>query len=96
MAKKETDIQLAFADALREDVWVLLWWRPKTQEEYEEFKTQKWKLPGDRLYYFTGRNILERYGTAIRRKEGPDYWAKKLVDKLILYNSIDVPLYPGE
>lgn len=96
MAEKETDIQLAFADALREDVWDMLGWRPKTQEEYEEFKEQKWKLPGDRLYYFTGRDILQRYGTDIRRKEDPDYWAKKLVDKLILFNSIDTPLYPGK
>ena len=40
MAKKETDIQLAFADALREDVWDILGWRPKTQEEYESLKSK--------------------------------------------------------
>lgn len=96
MAKKETDIQLAFADALREEVWKMLGWKPKTPEEYEEFKSQKWKLPGDRLHYFTGRDILQRYGTDIRRKEDPDYWAKKLVDKLTLFNSMDMPLYPGK
>ena len=96
MAKKETDIQLAFADALREEVWKMLGWKPKTPEEYEEFKSQKWKLPGDRLHYFTGRDILQRYGTDIRRKEDPNYWTKKLVDKLILFNSIDMPLDPGK
>lgn len=82
MAKKETDIQLAFADALREEVWRMLGWKPKTPEEYEEFKTQKWKLPGDRLYYFSGREILQRYGTDIRRKEDEDYWANKLIETL--------------
>lgn len=96
MAKKETDVQLSFADALREEVWEMLGWKPKTPEEYEEFKSQKWKLPGDRLHYFTGRDILQRYGTDIRRKEDPDYWAKKLVNKLILFNSIDMPLDPGK
>ena len=96
MAKKETDVQLAFADALKEEVWEMLGWKPKTTEEYEEFKAQKWKLPGDRLYYFTGRDILQRYGTDIRRKEDPDYWAKKLVDKLILFNSMSMPLYPNK
>ena len=96
MAKKETDVQLSFADALREEVWEMLGWKPKTPEEYEEFKSQKWKLPGDRLYYFTGRDILQRYGTDIRRKEDPDYWAKKLVDKLILFNFMSMPLYPNK
>ena len=96
MAEKETDIQLAFADALREDVWDILGWRPKTQEEYEELKNKSGNCLGIGYITLLVENILQRYGTDIRRKEDPDYWAKKLVDKLILFNSIDVPIYPGK
>ena len=96
MAKKETDIQLAFADALREEVWKMLGWKPKTPEEYEKFKTRKWMLPGDRLYYFTGRDILQRYGTDIRRKEDEDYWANKLIEKLVHFKALDFPVNFGD
>lgn len=95
-AEKETDIRLAFADALREEVWKMLGWKPKTPEEYEEFKTQKWKLPGDRLYYFSGREILQRYGTDIRRKEDEDYWANKLIEKLVRFKTLDFPINFGD
>ena len=96
MAKKETDIQLAFADALREEVWKMLGWKPKTPEEYEEFKTQKWKLPGNRLCYFSGRDILQKYGTDIRRKEDKDHWAKKLIERILYLRKYDMPIHVGD
>lgn len=91
-AKQDCDVQLAFADQLREDVWKMIGWKPKTQEEYEAFKntdlisgTLNSRL--DRVE-FTGRELLQRYGTEVRRAEDENHWGKRLIDKLALLGSV--------
>lgn len=81
-SNKDCNVTVSFADALREDMWKLLGWKPKNSKEYEEFKYSKWRLPGDRLYYITGRDLLQRYGTEVRRAEDSEHWEKKLIEKI--------------
>lgn len=81
-SKKDCNVIVSFADALREDMWKMLGWKPKNSKEYEEFKRSKWRLPGDRLYYITGRDLLQRYATEIRRAEDEEHWNKKLIEKI--------------
>jgi len=86
------DEKISFGDAVRRDVWKILKWKPKTQEEYEMFKETKWKLPGDRIHYFTGRRILQDYGTDIRRTEDKDHWVKQLITKIDAVNNTNLAL----
>ena len=88
-AKQDCDIQLAFADQLREDVWKMIGWKPKTQEEYEAFKNAVFSASPDALSFgvgpiFTGRNILERYGSLMKETHGENYWSNILIKKLEL------------
>ena len=90
-AQQECDTVLNFADAVRKDIWKLIGWEPKTSEEYEIFKKTEFfgnslDLKGHNIS-FTGRDLLQRYGTDIRREEYPDYWANRLIEILKLYNS---------
>lgn len=77
-ARRDCNTQLAFADQLREDVWTMLNWWPKTDDEYDLFKKKHFGLPGGSM--FTGRDLLQRYGTEVRRKEKDSHW----VDSLLL------------
>ena len=94
-AKQDCDMQLAFADQLREDVWKMIGWKPKTPEEYERFKKSvfipadfvSWSLLGYKYPIFTGRDLLQRYGTEVRRAEDTDHWGKRLIDNLALLGS---------
>jgi hypothetical protein len=87
-AKQDCDIQLAFADQLREDVWKIIGWKPKTQDEYEIFKNSTFYSNGfGEQPIFTGRDLLQRYGTEVRRAEDNDHWCKRLTDNLALLGS---------
>ncbi len=82
-----TDKSIAFADPLLEDVWTMIGWRPKDDKEYQQFKDSSFlplgKFGEDRsISRFTGRDLLQRYGTEVRRKEDPDVWVKRLTDVL--------------
>ena len=82
-------MQLAFADQLREDVWKMIGWRPKTDDEYEIFKNSTFYSNsfGEQAS-FTGRELLQRYGTEVRRAENEDVWGNRLITKLeVLYSS---------
>lgn len=91
-AKQDCDIQLAFADQLREDVWKMLGWKPKTQEEYETFKDTLFNTAYLELGFngpiFSGRELLQRYGAEVRRAEDTDHWCKRLIDKLAFLGSV--------
>ena len=89
LASKECDTVVNFADALRSDIWRMVGWEPKTPEEYEIFKKLEFRgnaldLKGHNIS-FTGRDLLQRYGTDIRRAEDPDYWINRLLHMLGLY-----------
>lgn len=79
-AKRDCNTQLAFADQLREDVWTMLGWWPKTGTEYDAFKKKSFGLPGGTM--FTGRDLLQRYGTEVRRKEKDSHWVDALLRQL--------------
>ena len=81
LSKRDCDTRAAFADELREDVWKILGWRPKTDKEYKDFKLSRFRLPTDRLDYITGREILQNYGS-LRKKEDVDYWVKRLIRRI--------------
>ncbi|WP_428743168.1 hypothetical protein [Tenacibaculum sp.] len=91
-AKRDCDVTMAFADQLREDVWTMIGWGPKTEAEYEAFKKAEF-VPTtflDNNYksgVFTGRDLLQRYGTEVRRKEKSSHWVDILIKKLWM----DVP-----
>ena len=90
-AKQECDIQLAFADQLREDVWKIIGWKPKTQEEYETFKSALFNPAYFELGFnspaFTGRDLLQRYGTEVRRAEDDKHWCDCLIRRLEILSS---------
>lgn len=77
------DAVVAFADQLREDIWTMIGWRPKTDAEYQAFKSTQfisstsWTSMGNQPK-FTGRDLMQRYGTEVRRNENPEHWAKSL------------------
>lgn len=71
---------LAFADGVRDDVWAILGWKPLNDTEYVAFKKLVFtNVDGST---FTGRDILQRYGTDVRRHEYSDVWCKRLVDSM--------------
>lgn len=79
------DAVVAFADQLREDIWTMIGWSPKTDAEYQAFKKATFCTIGlnstvnlNGHIQFTGRDILQRYGTEVRRNENPEHWAKSL------------------
>jgi len=73
-------VKVAFADEVRKDLWKLIGWEPKTEQAYEDFKNHKFvNLDGST---YTGRDLLQRYGTNIRREEDENVWARKTVQTL--------------
>ena len=92
-AKQECDIQLSFADQLREDVWKMIGWKPKTPEEYDMFKRSTFALfngvgnVSSLLPLFTGRDLLQRYGTEVRRAEDEKHWCDCLIRRLEILSS---------
>ena len=90
-AKQECDIQLAFADQLREDVWKMIGWKPKTPEEYEMFKSALFNPAYFELEFngpvFTGRDLLQKYGTEVRRAEDEKHWCDCLIRRLEVLSS---------
>lgn len=72
-------VQVSFADKLREDIWELIGWSPASPEEYDAFKKATFQATiADKLVSFTGRGLLVKYATDIRRREDPDHWCKQL------------------
>lgn len=79
-------VKTDFADPLREDIWKLLDWTPYTDEEYDLFKRSEFH--NDLGIKFTGRDLLLKYGTEIRRAEDPNHWCKQTIreiERLFLY-----------
>lgn len=93
IAKQECDIQLAFADQLRDDVWKMIDWKPKTPEEYDMFKRSTFSAfnrignSNALLPLFTGRDLLQRYGTEVRRSEDEKHWCDCLIRRLEVLSS---------
>ena len=82
--KNECTHKVSFADELRKDVWKILGWEPKTDEEYEHFKVAQYFTPSGN---FTGREILQNYGSLMKELHGEDYWAVRAAKKIVqLYN----------
>lgn len=77
------DVKVSFADALREDVWTMIGWRPETESEYRSFKRRNFEVLNGSGIYFTGRELLQRYGTEVRRREDGLHWVK-MMEKEIL------------
>ena len=89
--KNECTHKVSFADELRKDVWKILGWEPKTEEEYEAFKKTLFYPPGlraaigysrDNILQVTGREILQNYGSLMKELHGEDYWALRSIEKL--------------
>lgn len=81
-SSKECDRTVAFADKLRSDIWTMLGWEPKTDEEYQELKATEAMLPDGTIVnfrdvFFTG------YGTEVRKKEDSKHWIKQVRKKLL-------------
>lgn len=79
-------VQINFADAVRELAWSILGWTPKTDSDYEEFKSMPITLATSPLakqpqFSFanteaslTGREFLQRLGNNTREIAGEDVW----------------------
>ena len=89
--KNECTHKVSFADGVREDVWKILGWEPKTEKEYEAFKTTLFYLTGlravigysqDNILQVTGREILQNYGSLMKELHGEDYWAVRILPAL--------------
>ena len=89
-AKRDCDVQLAFADSLREDVWKILGWKPKTEEEYENFKQSlcchvnfsNSRTSVEFPTKITGRIILQNYAELQKVLHSPNYWIYRTLDSL--------------
>ena len=85
---KECTHKVSFADGVREDVWKILGWKPKTLEEYEEFKTSVLcpiNTPYDVIVKeltFTGRELLQNYAELQKVLHSPNYWIYRTLDSL--------------
>ena len=89
--KNECTHKVSFADELRKDVWKILGWEPKTEEEYEAFKTTLFYPPGlraaigysqDNILQVTGREILQNYAELQKVLHSPNYWIYRTLDSL--------------
>jgi len=78
-SKDRTVKTIKFADALREMIWLLIGWTPKTEEEYEKFKKSTFSFFGGE---FSGREILIRLGTDIMRNYDKNVWVNKMMLKI--------------
>lgn len=79
---KQGATSVAFADGVRNDIWRLIGWAPTTEAEYEAFKSTVFTTVGPKakqlgIPEFTGRDLMQIYGTEIRRSEDPNIWAKR-------------------
>jgi len=71
---------MSFADAIREMLWKLLKWEPKSNKEYDQFKKSDIKFDNVSL---TGRELLQRFGTDIMRDMvDKDIWLKQFIKKV--------------
>lgn len=85
-------MKIAFADPMREDLWLLLGWRPKNDAEYQEWKTTEITSPQGIV--MTGRDLMTRYGTEIRRRDDNDVWCKRtcqsIMDSLTMFDNVAI------
>lgn len=73
-------VRVAFANSLRRDIWTMIGWSPESEQAYERFKVDVFTSSlGIR---FTGRDLLLRYGTDIRRKEDNEVWCKRAIAEI--------------
>lgn len=74
--KEETRGEIeSFSEGVREFTWEFLGWKPKTPEEYEQFKYQKFNVPvPNSEISCDGRKFLENIGSKMR-KVNKDFWA---------------------
>jgi hypothetical protein len=79
-ARQTGGLKIAFADKLREMVWKLIGWKPKNDDEYEFFKGSTFL---SKNISFTGRELLERFGTEVIRDLDPDFWVSTVEQKIL-------------
>ena len=73
LLEKEGYVRIGFSDGVRSLTWKFLNWEPEDSLRYELFKSQYFRIFGERL---PGRQILQRVGTIMREKD-KDFWARK-------------------
>lgn len=86
-SRKECHQVIAFADRLREDIWKLMNWFPETDEEYQDFKECEMLLPDNSIV--SGRDLMQRYGTELRRGENDNHWVNMLTDQLAVIHMMN-------
>ena len=77
-------VKVDFADKLREMAWGILGWKPKNNEEYENFKLGRLDIKG--FGKVNGRNFLQNIGESMNQID-KTFWcrqAKKTIDKNII------------
>ena len=87
---KECTHKVSFADGVREDVWKILGWKPKTEEEYENFKQSLYcpvnfsnpRISVEFPAKITGRVILQNYAELQKVLHSPNYWIYRTLDSL--------------
>lgn len=80
---------IAFADALRAAIWHVIGWTPKNDEEYQKFKHTDFTDGSDLGIQFTGRDLMQKIGTDLMRKENPHVWTEKVEEKLMEHIDFD-------
>jgi len=88
--------KLGFADGVRDVAWTALGWKPKTPEEYEDFKNNYIRIQQDHMHLvgdaymseiydinsITGRQFLINIGDGFRAYFGNDIWVNGLITKI--------------
>ena len=86
-SKAKETVKLAFADAVRDMVWTMLKWSPKTDKEYVDFKEKfmirlQNKKTTETLSGIEGRKFLQVFGTDAIRKYRPTFWVDIVTEKI--------------
>lgn len=86
LVKDQNYVKVSMADALRELAWKSLGWRPKNEEEYNEFKNSYYQLYG--WDCFSGREYLKNLGEGCKDLFGEDFWVKQWEKNIseVIYN----------
>lgn len=88
--------KISVADSLRDALWGILGWKPRTDEEYNAFKQHELIDVTNSINttIVTGRQVLQNMGEVFKSWFGRDYWATQWYSR-VLYQMLVCPIKNG-